>query len=40
MPSYDGVLSIEYEDPLVAAEESVGGAAGVLADALAEQAVR
>jgi len=37
---YDGVLSIEYEDPLVAAEESVVGAAGVLADALAEQAVR
>jgi sugar phosphate isomerase/epimerase len=33
---YDGVLSIEYEDPTVDAEESVVEAAGLLAGALAE----
>lgn len=35
---YDGVLSIEYEDPSVDAEDSVLEAAGVLAGALAVRA--
>ena len=34
---YDGVLSIEYEDPVVDADESVAEAAGLLAGALAER---
>jgi len=34
---YDGVLSIEYEDPIVDAEDSVVEAAGLLAGALAER---
>jgi sugar phosphate isomerase/epimerase len=34
---YDGVLSIEYEDPVVDAEESVVEAAELLAGALAER---
>jgi sugar phosphate isomerase/epimerase len=33
---YDGVLSIEYEDPIVDAEDSVVEAAGLLGGALAE----
>ena len=36
---YDGVVSIEYEDPLVAAEASIVQAAHVLADALAAAGV-
>ena len=36
---YDGVISIEYEDPRVPAETSVIEAAGVLAEALAGQVV-
>ncbi|MFL5925762.1 MAG: sugar phosphate isomerase/epimerase family protein [Gaiellaceae bacterium] len=36
---YDGVVSIEYEDPLVAPEESILQAAHVLADALAGAAL-
>ena len=34
---YDGVLSIEYEDPAVPAEESIAEAAELLAGALAER---
>jgi sugar phosphate isomerase/epimerase len=37
---YDGVISIEYEDPRVPADASVVEAAGVLAQALAEEVVR
>ena len=34
---YDGVVSIEYEDPLVPADRSVVEAAGLLDEALTEQ---
>jgi sugar phosphate isomerase/epimerase len=37
---YDGVISIEYEDPRVAADVSVVEAAGVLAQAIVERVAR
>ena len=37
---YDGVISIEYEDPLVAAAASVAEAAELLSDAVAEVVAR
>ncbi|NUR77159.1 MAG: sugar phosphate isomerase/epimerase [Thermoleophilia bacterium] len=37
---YDGVVSVEYEDPQVPAEASVAEAAQVLTQALAEEVVR
>jgi sugar phosphate isomerase/epimerase len=37
---YDGVVSIEYEDPLVPAEASIVDAAGLLTEALAQPVAR